>query len=202
MAGRAVTTVETEFRQLRRDLDYFDVDVSTEVLASLLEVSTETVRRTAAKGALAKESRGRFGFLDSVRAYIASLRETAAGRGADEDQALLAKENALLARARREAQEMKNMQARGELLDASAVERQWADDWAKVKASMLTVGSRIGQQMPHLTRTDLLAIDRVIRAELADLATGHERPAGSGAGPLDGAPGAAAEDSAQRLDRE
>ena len=48
--------------------------------------------------------------------------------------------------------ELKAAQARGSLLDAEAVEREWSDGLGMVHAGMLAVLSRAGARLPHSRR--------------------------------------------------
>lgn len=159
---------EIAFRQLRRDAEYFDVDVSSEVLEDLLGVSSETIRKLAAKDVVVRVARGRFALRESLKRYAESLRETAAGRGGDDDQAIQARENALLARSRREAQDLKNEQTRGELVSVSEVRTTWASEWLAIRNTLLSVPGRVSTRLPHLTRHDLNEIDHAIRKVLSE----------------------------------
>ena len=64
---------------------------------------------------------------ESARRYIASLRETASGRGGEEQVLNLTSERARLAREQADAQALKNAVLRGEYVPAIDVERAWAD---------------------------------------------------------------------------
>ena len=63
---------------------------------------------------------------------------------------------------------LKNAVARGALLEAAAVEREWTSVLAGVRAGVLAASSRIGQRLPHLPLEDITEID----AELRELLTG------------------------------
>ena len=153
-------------RPLRTELDYFRCDVTGPVLEELLDVSHETIRRRANDGALVKVSRGRYDLVASLRKYFSYLEQVAGGRGGEDAQAQAAIASARLKTAQAEREEMKLAVERGELVDAKAVERQWSQDWKTVSSSMLSVPTRIAQDMPHLARTDIAAIDRIIREAL------------------------------------
>ncbi len=64
---------------------------------------------------------------ESARRYIASLRETASGRGGEEQVLDLTSERAQLAREQTDAQALKNAVLRGEYVPAGEFERAWAD---------------------------------------------------------------------------
>jgi phage terminase Nu1 subunit (DNA packaging protein) len=65
---------------------------------------------------------------------------------------------------------LKNAAARGELLDADAVEADWHNTLRQVRAGMLAVPSRAGARLPHLTTHDVAEIDAEVRAVLAETA--------------------------------
>ena len=67
-------------------------------------------------------------------------------------------ERARLARAQAELAEAKLARQRGALLEADAVEREWADVLRTVRAGMLAVPSRVAQRLPHLTAHDVAEI--------------------------------------------
>lgn len=96
-------------------------------LAAHLDVSARTVRELLAKHVLPKPTT-RAGYdLDACRiAYIRHLRGMASGRTADPEGALsLERERAREAKARADAQEMKNELARRSHLVAEEVEAAW-----------------------------------------------------------------------------
>lgn len=64
---------------------------------------------------------------ESARRYIASLRETASGRGGEEQVLDLTSERARRAREQADAQALKNAVLRGEYVPARDVERAWSE---------------------------------------------------------------------------
>lgn len=166
--------VSAPFRQLRKDLAYLDIDVSTEVLAEVLGITDRRIRQLVEDDKVERVALGRFGFLESVKRYIASLRETASGRGGVDEQASLAVEQARLAGARAEHQEMKNAVLRGDLVERTKVEQEWTDDYKGLSQAMLNIPARLQQSLPHLHRNDVTEIDRLIRAALTEAANGHD----------------------------
>ena len=162
-------------RPLRRDLDYFDVDVSSDVLQELIGCSHETIRRRVNDNALVKVGRGRFKLIESLRTYFTYLEKVAGGRGGEEEQADLAVANARLKRAQAEREEMRLAKEKGELLDAAEVERAWSQDWKNVSNTMLAVASRVASDLPHLSRQDTNVIDRAIRDALTAAGAGENR---------------------------
>jgi phage terminase Nu1 subunit (DNA packaging protein) len=59
---------------------------------------------------------------------------------------------------------------RGELLDADAVAREWADVLRQVRAGVLTVVSRVRVRLPHFSAADAAVLDDELRQALAALA--------------------------------
>lgn len=99
--------------------------VSGEFLATRLGISYSMVCRLAKRGVVHRRGAGEFLLWASILSYSERNRERKAGRapGDDEDESPdLVRERALLARAQREAQAMKNEALRAELLPVEDVE--------------------------------------------------------------------------------
>lgn len=144
--------------------------MTTAALADLLGLSTRTVRELAARGIVVRSGRrGEFCVAKSVLAYCEHLREVAAGRGGEDAVLELSAERAKLAHEQTIGHALKNAALRGELVEASAVERQWADTLRLVRAGMLAVPSRCQQRLAHLAAADVSIIDREIRDALAEI---------------------------------
>ncbi len=111
---------------------------------------------------------------ESTRRYVASLRETASGRGGEEQVLNLTGERARLAREQADAQALKNAVARGENVPAIEVERAWADILRGLRSRLLAVPSRLRQTVPHLTTSDVTLIDRELRDALQELGAGGQ----------------------------
>lgn len=143
-------------------------------LADLLGITANRVRTLARDGVLKRAGRASYNRREAVRAYCGNLREKAAraGRPAAADSDALKAESIRVKRAQADAQELKNAASRGELLDATAVERQWASVLRDVRAGLLAVPSRVGAKLSHLTAHDLAEIDREIRHSLERLSDG------------------------------
>lgn len=130
-----------------------DPVVATADLVDFFGVSDQTIANLTAKGVLARIGRGRYHLRASTRAYIGHLREQAAGRAAgdesDEPDAApdLAKERALLARAQREGQVMKNALLRGELLPVGDVEASVSAVLGSVRARLLTLPDKLSHRV-------------------------------------------------------
>ena len=111
---------------------------------------------------------------ESTRRYIASLRETASGRGGQEQVLNLTGERARLAREQADAQALKNAVMRGENVPAVEVERAWGDILRGLRSRFLAVPSRLRQTVPHLTTSDVTLIDRELRDALQELGAGGQ----------------------------
>lgn len=121
-----------------------DREVTPDTLAAWLGTSPRQVRAWGAAGIAVRSGRGRYLLRASVAAVVAHLRSVAAGRG---DGALdLAQERAALARAQREAQELRNRERRGELVDAADPERAMVSLATMVSGRLQGVGSGIAQE--------------------------------------------------------
>ena len=137
--------------------------VRTAELGKLLGVSRETIRKAARDEIITDLGNGRFRLAEAIQGYVGNLRSVASGHGGADDAADLARERALLARAQREGQELKNAVTRGSLVEADGVAAGWIDLLAFVRANMLTAATRIGQRLTHLSKHDLHVIDEVVR---------------------------------------
>ncbi len=71
-------------------------------------------------------------------------------------------ERGRLAAAQANLAEIKAAKMRGELVEAAAVEAEWAGVLRTVRAGMLAVPSRVAARLPHLTAHDLAEIDAEI----------------------------------------
>jgi phage terminase Nu1 subunit (DNA packaging protein) len=69
-----------------------------------------------------------------------------------------------------ELRELEVKAKRGELLDADAVAREWADVLRQVRAGVLTVVSRVRVRLPHFSAADAAVLDDELRQALAALA--------------------------------
>lgn len=65
---------------------------------------------------------------------------------------------------------LKNQMLRKELVEATEVERAWANVLRQVRSGVLAVPSRLRQVLPHLTAHDVATIDAELRHVLKDLA--------------------------------
>lgn len=88
--------------------------------------------------------------------------------GEEKQTISLTVERARLAKAQADAVELKNATSRRELVPAADVERLWSGEWMQLRSSVLAVSSRLRQRLPHLTATDIEAIDGELRQMLTE----------------------------------
>lgn len=144
--------------------------VSRDTLAKLLGVTVRVVSDLSARGIAVKTPRGAYVLEASVAAYAAHLRSIASGRGGDESSALnLTNERAKLAAVQAEEKALKVAQAKGELVEAEAVTREWMAVLQKVRAGLLAIPPRLQAKLRHLSAQDVADIDAEIRATLSEL---------------------------------
>lgn len=105
----------------------------------------------------------------TVRGYVAHLRGTASGRGGEEHVVSLTAERARLAKEQADAQALKNAKLRGDLVEASEVERTWSDVLRQVRARVLSVPSRLRADLPQIDALTINALDRALRDALTEL---------------------------------
>lgn len=143
-------------------------------LARLWGITRQAVNALARRGIIKRQGRG-FDRDESTLRYCAHLRELATGRGGEAAITSATAERARLAKAQADLQELKNAALRGAVLDAGAVEREWAAILRTVRAGMLAVPpSRAAQRLPHLTTHDVAAIDHEVRAVLTGIGAGGQ----------------------------
>ncbi len=135
--------------------------VAADLFADLVGVTPDTVRALGRRGVIPKEGAGRFVLRDGLRAYCGQLRRVGRPAPGTDDRARLMKANADLAEAKAAA-------ARGELVPAVEVEREWAAILRDVRAAMLALPSRLQQRLGNLSTVDVAAIDSEIRDALAE----------------------------------
>jgi terminase small subunit / prophage DNA-packing protein len=143
--------------------------VSGPVLARWLGVTAKTVRELAKASIVVRAGRGVYQLEESVCRYCEHIRRTASQRGGEASLATLRDERIRIAREQADALALKNAAARGELLEASAVETEWSSVLRSVRAGMLAVPSRCSARLPHLTTYDVAEIDAEVRAVLTEI---------------------------------
>ena len=96
-----------------------------------------------------------------------------AGNPASGDAEALKAEKLRLTRAQADKEEARVQRERGEVVEAAAVAREWANLLRDVRNALLAVPSRCGAALPHLTAGDVATLDRQIRKALEGLADGN-----------------------------
>ena len=137
-------------------------------MARWLGVSEKTVRELAKAGIVVRAGRGLYKLEESVNRYCEHVRRTASQRGGEASLAAMREE----AKEQADALALKNKAARGELLDAGAVEADWSNTLRQVRAGMLAVPSLAGARLSHLTPHDIAEIDAEVRAVLTEIGGG------------------------------
>jgi terminase small subunit / prophage DNA-packing protein len=143
-------------------------EMKTSELASIFGVSAETVRKLARSGVIVRAGR-LFPVAESVRRYAAHLRDAAAGRGKASGGEAAVSARARLADLQADAQEMKNAVARGELISEAEVDSAWAEVALLVRTAVMDGVERAAGELPHMSRSDVAVLDRVMRGALTAL---------------------------------
>ena len=141
------------------------LSVTVDGFSRLVGTSPSTVYGRLRAGSLRASGRNRLPVAENVRLYCDLI-----GTKGSERQRAGSKDR--LASAQAEWHELRVQKARGELLDATAVEREWQSILRGVRAELLSLPSRIGSRV-GLTPTDVAAIDREVRDLLESLAEGR-----------------------------
>ncbi|MDD9745513.1 MULTISPECIES: terminase small subunit [Marinovum] len=140
-------------------------------LCELLSLSSGALTDLKKRGIAVHLGHDAYDLKATVRAYVEHLRGVASGRGGEEHTVQLSAERARLAKEQADAQALKNAKVRGDLVEASEVERTWADVLRQVRARILAVPSRLRSELPQLDTATVAALDRGLRDALTEL--GH-----------------------------
>jgi phage terminase Nu1 subunit (DNA packaging protein) len=138
-------------------------------LCDLLGISPAMLTELKKRGIAVHYSRDAYDLVKTVRGYVTHLRGTASGRGGEEHVTSLTTERARLAKEQADAQALKNAKLRGDLVDASEVERTWSDVLRQVRARILAVPARLRADLPDLDAQSVQAFDRALRDTLMEL---------------------------------
>lgn len=144
--------------------------VNARKLGDVLGISERAVWDLADRGIIERAGRGRYDLFTGIHAYCGHLRSVAAGRGGEAASYDLTRERARLAKEQADERELRNATLRGELVEAEAVKREWADVLRSVRSRVLSVPSRVRQSLPHLTGHDVERIDSELRRALEEVA--------------------------------
>lgn len=147
-----------------------DEAISTADMLLLTGMTRQRLTDMVSRGIIPRSGKGQFPHPSAIRSYIEHLERVAAGRGGEAGGLELTAERARLAKEQADGQAIKNAVQRGELIEASLVERRWSDILSGLRAKMLAVPTDVSQTLPHLTRFDIDSIDRVIRDALTEVA--------------------------------
>lgn len=139
-------------------------------LCELLSISPALLSDLKKRGIAVHRGQNAYDLRATVRAYVEHLRSVASGRGGEEQVTSLTAERARLAKEQADGMALKNALRRGELVEASEVERAWSDTLRQVRARILAVPSRLRQSL-SLTPPDAERIDRELRDALSEI--GH-----------------------------
>ena len=145
------------------DPDDLENLISRQALAGLLGVSASGIDDLTGRGVVIRVDPRAYLLRESVAGYVKHLRDQIRERGQS-----LADEKTRQVRAQAEKVELANAKARGELVEAAAVEREWSALLMDVRARMLAVPSRVQARLGHLTAHEVQAIDAEVRAALTE----------------------------------
>lgn len=158
---------------------------SLRATAAGLGVSLSTLQNAIATGRVSVGADGRVPDLERARAQLAmNTLEThprsAPLREQGDAEAPVGGESLVEARRRKAVAEadLKETQRdleRAKLIPAVDVERRMSDVFAAARAHLLALPSRAKQTLPHLTASDLEALESVVREALTELADGKVR---------------------------
>lgn len=140
-------------------------------IAAFRGIFTSQVRTKTKDGILVKNGRARWDVRASLQGYLSQLRDGAIRGGGQVPDELKA-EKLRLAREQADKLEIANA-ARGDMVRAADVEREWANVLRDVRSTMLAVPSRVGSKLAHLSAHDVAEIDSEIKAALEGLANGN-----------------------------
>jgi terminase small subunit / prophage DNA-packing protein len=147
---------------------------TTTQVSEELGLTPQRVGQLVKLGVLIRLGRGEFDREASVKNYLAHLRRENSGKrggGAafTSTAADAPNERIRLAAAQADAQELKNKIALGKLIDASAVETEWAAIVIMTRDAILATPARIRAALPHLSAFDIETIDGHLREVLTRL---------------------------------
>jgi phage terminase Nu1 subunit (DNA packaging protein) len=160
--------------ELRSKKSFADLTGTAAEIADLIGTTAKTVYQLADRGIVIRAGRGRYNMRASIRGYSEHLRSIATGRaGGEAVAAAAAGARARLAGALADKAELANAHARGRLVDAEAVLKEWTDILRMVRARMMAVPTRCGARLPHLTAHDLTTIEGEVRDALTEAGEGR-----------------------------
>ncbi len=142
-------------------------------LCELFDISPAALTDLKKRGIAVHLSHDTYDLTATTCAYVQHLRGMAAGWGTGDQTANLTSERARLAKEQADAQAIKNAKLRGELVEASEVERTWADALRQLRARIMAVPSRLRSELPDIDPQAIDAMDRALRATLTEAGNGN-----------------------------
>ncbi len=142
--------------------------VSGADMCALLGITPPMLTELKKRGIARHVGRDAWDLEATVNAYVTHLRGVASGRGGEAQVLALTAERARLAKAQADAQELKNAQARGELIRADEAERAWSEFLRQLRARLLALPARLRAD-GVLDAASSAAVDRALRDALADI---------------------------------
>jgi terminase small subunit / prophage DNA-packing protein len=147
---------------------------TTTEISDELGLTPQRVGQLVKLGVLIRLGRGEFDREASVKNYLVHLRREKSGkRGGGAAFTSTAgdapNERVRLAAAQADAQELKNKISLGKLVEATAVEAEWAAIVISCRDAILAAPARIQASLPHLTAFDIATIDACLRETLTRL---------------------------------
>ena len=141
---------------MRRKNELSDLIIETEQLAQLLDVLPRQVTRLTNDGTIKRTSEGRYKLLSNNIAYIRSLRAQTRRDFSVENENTKLRNERLSVESQMAA--LKLRQIKGELIDASHVDREVMNVLSAVKNHMRALPSRIASLLEGKTRVEIRAI--------------------------------------------
>lgn len=142
-------------------------------LCALFDLSPAALTDLKKRGIAVHLAHDSYDLTATTRAYVQHLRGMAAGWGTGDQAANLTSERARLAKEQADAQAIKNAKLRGELVEASEVERTWADALRQLRARIMAVPSRLRSELPDIDPQVIDAMDRALRTTLTEVGNGN-----------------------------
>lgn len=140
-------------------------------LASLLGLSTNSVRAKAREGILVKTRPAYYAVEESIGNYVQRLREAASrsgGRPTGGSSDELKIEKLRHERARADSVELKNAQLRNELIAVTDVRTQWVTIATDLRAAILAIPARVAARS-GLTREAAVLLEKEVRMALEQI---------------------------------
>lgn len=147
--------------------------VSGADMCALLGITPPMLTELKKRGIARHIGRDAWDLSATVNAYVTHLRGIAAGRGGEDHVLELTAERARLAKAQADAQELKNAQARGDLIRAEEAERAWSDLLRQLRSRLLALPTRLRAD-GALDGAASQLLDRALRDALTEIGGGDD----------------------------